>query len=176
MMICKAQPGWVRISFTELLKDGFNYMKKFLVLFVSILLLFTACKDESRQGDAAGDSLQVVTEADSVRDSEIKQIDKGVEKNSPAWFKSVPAEEGKIIVAAFGKSSLPTIAEEKALLKAQTLLAEQIELNKKAAAGGGIESTEEITETDISGFRIREQKKIKAGKKWIAYILLEKDL
>jgi hypothetical protein len=101
---------------------------------------------------------------------------------APEWLKQLPEQEGYVYAAGEGISSRLSIAEDKALFKAQKKLAN--EMNRlmqqaRSSAPGGAQSDEPEGKdliTDISGFNIVKQQRKEVGGKWYVFVLLEKEI
>lgn len=149
-------------------------VQRFFQIFspIGIVILAIACSTDTKTSQHDSDS----TAIDSNLAMQIYS------DQAPEWMKQLPEQAGFIYAAGEGISSRLSLAEDKALLRAQTKLANEMEKilhEQMTTAPGGAQSDEsDITDSmiDISGFSVLKQQREEAEGKWYVYILLEKEL
>ncbi|GEM_PF-3272501 len=145
-------------------------MKFFLLnslIFLGVFLLLVNCENKKPEKITI-DSLQVDT-------SQVLRSEQGqIAKNVPNWFRRLPDKEGFYFAVGKGESRRPNLARDKAVLKAQRNLLEQLSV-KSANTHSGVQAVDENRPTPqvLSKTFIKKQKQIRDGQNWIVYVLLE---
>ena len=142
-------------------------------LIILLIILFTACgtKKEDQQSKADSPATDS-TLADSSQVTETETLPAA----TPAWFRRLPQKEGVLYARGTAVSSNRTIAEEKALFKAQKELAALVEKRQNETSPGAKTAGDDediISEVRLNNFRVIKQQKVQEGNKWRAYVLLE---
>lgn len=107
----------------------------------------------------------------------------------PSWYNNPPKDDESHVAAATATSKDPQLAVDKAELEAQARLATMIDTQIQALmtrfleeVGAGADAqfldkatraTKRTTEETLAGVRIREQKTIREGDIWRAFVLAE---
>ncbi len=108
----------------------------------------------------------------------------------PEWFVSLPTDENHVYSAGTSTSSNLQLAKDKAVMSAKRTLADSLNgrLSSKmksflseSTVGEDTEAIEEvervttnlITETNVSGYSVKQSKFLSQGKMFRAYVLLE---
>jgi len=102
------------------------------------------------------------SEAQATQDSVITFIP---DESAPAWFNEMPADTFKFYARGQARSQRLNLAVDKARLSAQADLARQVQ----AKYPGKFDDAE----IPISGAIVLHQKKIRDGKYWNVYLVLE---
>ncbi len=125
-----------------------NMLKLALVLFI----LTTACKQKQSE--------KQTNNPDTLATNVVDKKNEG--QNVPEWFRRVPQREGFVYAVGQASSKRPELARKKALLKAQTALAEK---------AGSVEKGVELKSVHV----IKEHQ-VKQGARWQCYVLMEAPL
>jgi len=142
-------------------------------IFVLLIIFFTACGTKKEQQQSKTDSLatdSTPTGSNQVIESETLPAE------SPEWFRHLPQKKGVLYARGTAISSNRTVAEEKAMFRAQKELAELVEKQQNETGSGAKMASDDeeiISEIQLNNFRVLNQQKVQEGNKWRAYVLLE---
>jgi len=150
--------------------------KIYIYFWLPLSLMFLACGTKQETSAGRADSLTV--DSSRIDSSGVVKFEK-YSGNVPAWFRRQPQKEGALYARGTAVSANRTVAEEKALFKAQKELAALLKEQRPSGGAGAKAARDETVAdntVDLSGYRILKQQKFREGSKWRVYLLLELDM
>ncbi|MEJ2052638.1 MAG: hypothetical protein P8X42_01845, partial [Calditrichaceae bacterium] len=148
-------------------------MKIFIGLLLCVILI--GCLDKDQTETSKADSTKT---ADSLQNNLMPESD--IIAIAPEWFKKLPEKNGFLYASALGKSQRNSIADSKAMMKAQVILAEKLkntgEYNNIQRDHLSLGADKDPVDNDMSvtlkNVIVKDKKRIKAGKLWYSFVLV----
>lgn len=132
-------------------------------------IMLTACKDKPPPPPKSD-----VTSPDTVQN----QTNEVTDESAPEWATELPVQEGYLYSVGVGQSQRSNIAEDKALMRARTLMAEKVHQSGVKVSGaqtGGTQAVEGNVEFEVilTNSFVKKTERVRDGKVWKVYVLLE---